>query len=138
MFVYPGVNARSRGAAAEIVRHPKDRRDGLGLGAAPASVHTSRMDAPALVAVRIQVELFGVPRLLVGGATTDAVGATLGELAADLALRAPALAGPVLDAATGWPLDGYAFVVDERFTRDPATPLRPSSTVLLVSSVAGG
>jgi len=90
--------------------------------------------SPAL----IHVELFGVPRLLVGGATADAAGATLGDLATDLALRAPALAGPVLDAATGWPLDGYAFVVDERFTRDPATPLRPGSTVLLVSSVAGG
>ncbi len=96
------------------------------------------MDAPALPAPQIQVELFGVPRLLVGNARADAAGATLGDLAADLAARAPALAGPVLDPATGWPLDGYAFVVDERFTRDPATPLGPGSAVLLVSSVAGG
>ena len=97
------------------------------------------MDASSLPppTIPIPVELFGVPRLLVGAAA-EADGATLGELAADLAARAPALAGPVLDPATGWPLDGYAFVVDERFTRDPATPLGPGSTVLLVSSVAGG
>ena len=100
------------------------------------------MDASTLPATAtaspIPVELFGVPRLLVRSATAEAVGGTLGDLAADLAARAPALAGPVLDPATGWPLDGYAFVVDERFTRDPATPLGPGSTVLLVSSVAGG
>jgi len=96
------------------------------------------MDAPAAVAPVLAVELFGVPRLLLGGARAEAAGATLGDLAADLAARAPALAGPVLDPATGWPRDGYAFVVDERFTRDPATPLGPGSAVLLVASVAGG
>lgn len=96
------------------------------------------MDTSAPPAIPIPVELFGVPRLLVRSATAEAVGGTLGDLAADLAARAPALAGPVLDPATGWPRDGYAFVVDERFTRDPATPLRPGSAVLLVSSVAGG
>jgi hypothetical protein len=67
-----------------------------------------------------------------------ATGATLGELAADLVRRQPLLAGRVLDAGTGWPLDGYSFVVDERFTRDPTLTLRPDSTVLLVASAAGG
>jgi hypothetical protein len=62
----------------------------------------------------------------------------LGELAADLVRRQPVLAGRVLDADTGWPLDGYSFVVDERFTRDRALTLRPDSTVLLVASAAGG
>ena len=51
------------------------------------------------------VELFGVPRLIAGGAVLAAGGATLADLAADLVRRYPMLAGRVLDAATGWPLD---------------------------------
>jgi hypothetical protein len=86
----------------------------------------------------LAVELFGVPRLLAGARTVTASGATLGELAADLARRCPELAGTALDAATGWPLDGYSFVVDERFTRDPALRLGPETTVILVASAAGG
>ena len=84
------------------------------------------------------IELFGVPRLLVGERVVVAAGATLGELAADLVRRQPVLAGRVLDADTGWPLDGYSFVVDERFTRDRTLMLRSHSTVLLVASAAGG
>lgn len=90
--------------------------------------------APPIVAV----ELFGVPRLLHGQATVTVTGATLTDIAHSLKDAAPALAGPVLDQLSGWPLDGYTFVVDERFTRDPATPIAAASTVLLVSSVAGG
>lgn len=86
----------------------------------------------------IQVEVFGVPRLLLGAPRADAAGATLGALSADLAGRCPALAGPVLDPDSGWLLPGYVFVVDGRFTRDPALPVAPASEVLLVSSVAGG
>lgn len=86
----------------------------------------------------IRVELFGVPRLLAGERALPAVGATLAELAADLGRRCPALAGKVLDRETGWLLDGYIFVVDERFTRDATQPLTAGSSVLLVSSVAGG
>jgi hypothetical protein len=44
----------------------------------------------------------------------------------------------VLDARTGWPLDGYSFVVDEQFTRDPDLPLHDGISVLLVASAAGG
>ncbi|HET7091909.1 MAG TPA: MoaD/ThiS family protein [Thermomicrobiales bacterium] len=84
------------------------------------------------------VELFGVPRLLTGVHVVEAAGSTLGALAADLARRAPALAGPVLDADSGWPNAGYCFVVDERFTRDPAFALTAGATVILVASVAGG
>ena len=84
------------------------------------------------------VELFGVPRLLAGERAVLAAGATLGELAADLAQRHPVLAGRVLDAESGWPLDGYSFVVAERFTRDRSHPLHPGTSVLLVASAAGG
>ena len=84
------------------------------------------------------VELFGVPRLLAGRRTLPWTGATLREVAAALATACPALVGPVLDPQTGWLLDGYTFVIDERFTTDPEFRLRPDSTVFLVSSVAGG
>ena len=83
------------------------------------------------------VELFGVPRLL-AGASVRAAGSTLGEIATDLLRAAPVLAGPVLDPDGGWPLRGYAFVVDERFSRDPGRRLEAGASVLLVSSVAGG
>lgn len=86
----------------------------------------------------IEVELFGVPRLLARQEAVVAFGGTLGELGMSLMHACPALAGTVLDGTSGWPLDGYTFVVDERFTRDPRTRLSPDSTVLLVSSVAGG
>lgn len=84
------------------------------------------------------VELFGVPRLLAATPAAEAAGGTLGDLAADLARRCPALAGRVLDAATGWPLPGYSFVVDDRFTRDPHLALGEGTAVLLVASAAGG
>jgi hypothetical protein len=88
--------------------------------------------------ITLTVELFGVPRLLVGERSVIAAGATLSELAADLVRRNPALAGRVLDVASGWPLDGYSFVVAEQFTRDRLRPLREGTSVLLVASAAGG
>jgi molybdopterin converting factor small subunit len=89
-------------------------------------------------AVTLAVELFGVPRLLAGSRAVAASGATLGELATDLVRRQPVFAGRVLDPGTGWPLDGYSFVVDEQFTRERETPLREETTVILVASAAGG
>ena len=86
----------------------------------------------------VDVELFGVPRLLAGGRSLRVAGRTLGEVAAALGVRCPTLVGKVVDGETGWLLDGYTFVVDERFTRDARCPLTPVSSVLLVSSVAGG
>jgi hypothetical protein len=79
-----------------------------------------------------------VPRLLAGSRAVPAAGATLAALAADLLRRQPVFAGRVLDAATGWPLDGYSFVVDDRFTREREMPLGPETTVMLVASAAGG
>jgi hypothetical protein len=96
------------------------------------------VDCPPLAAPTVTVELFGVPRLLLGQGHVAVTGETLAEVARMLLAAAPALAGPVLDPATGWPNAGYTFVIDERFTRDPATPVTAASSVLLVSSVAGG
>ena len=100
--------------------------------------HAQVIPAPPLGAVEVAVELFGVPRLLVGARSVRVAGRTLGEVATALALACPALVGRVLDAERGWLLGGYIFVVEERFTRDPATPLPDGAAVLLVSSVAGG
>ena len=97
-----------------------------------------RGTAGAVAAPAVQVELFGVPRLLAGERALRVAGRTLGEAAADLAERCPPLVGKVLDRETGWLLGGYTFVVDERFTRDAGCPLTTASAVLLVSSVAGG
>lgn len=85
----------------------------------------------------ISVELFGVPRVLVGTGAVVGSGRTLGALAADLAARYPAL-GRAVVGDDGWLVAGYTFVVDERFSRDPATPLRDGTAVLLVASAAGG
>ena len=93
---------------------------------------------PSATLPPLTVELFGVPRLLVGARSITAAGATLADLAADLVQRSPALAGRVLDVVTGWPLDGYSFVVDEQFTRDRSLPLPAGTSVLLVASAAGG
>ena len=88
--------------------------------------------------ITLAVELFGVPRLLVGERAVIAAGATLGDLAADLMARCPVLAGRVLDTRSGWLLDGYSFVVEEQFTRDRSCPLRAGMSLLLVASAAGG
>ena len=102
------------------------------------SPNVSSFTPTPLHPITLRVELFGVPRLLAGERTVRATGKTLGELAADLARRHPALAGRVLDAESGWPLDGYSFVVAERFTRDRSHPMREGISVLLVASAAGG
>lgn len=86
----------------------------------------------------IEVELFGVPRLLAGTSSLRAEGETLADLTAQLGARCPSLIGPVIDRDTGWLLPGYTFVVGERFTTNPTFELDASSTVLLVSSAAGG
>ena len=103
----------------------------------PLSGATPLSEAPPFPP-SVTVELFGVPRLLAEARSVAADGATLAELAADLVQRNPAFAGRVLDARTGWPLDGYSFVVDEQFTRDRHLTLRPGTSVLLVASAAGG
>ncbi len=79
---------------------------------------------------QVRVELFGVPRLLTGEKAVD--------VAAALARTFPGLAGPVIDPSTAWLTEGYTFVIDERFTRDPRLIIAPGSPVLLVSSLAGG
>ncbi len=86
----------------------------------------------------IEVELFGVPRMVVGRRRLRVSGDSLGAVATALGEACPDLIGRVIDAETGWLLNGYTFVVAERFTTDREHSLEPGMTVLLVSSVAGG
>lgn len=86
----------------------------------------------------IEVELFGVPRMVAGCRRLRVSGDSLGAVATALGETCPDLLGRVIDAETGWLLNGYTFVVAERFTTDREYPLAPGMTVLLVSSVAGG
>ena len=97
------------------------------------------MEASASLSVNdVEVELFGVPRLLVGQCSLPVRGQTAGEVVSALGEASPSLVGPVIDAETGWLVDGYTLVVDEVFSRDPHRSLWDASSVLLVSSVAGG
>jgi molybdopterin converting factor small subunit len=86
----------------------------------------------------IEVELFGVPRMVVGHRRLQVCGDSLGAVATALGEACPELLGRVIDAETGWLLSGYTFVVSERFTTDRDQRLESGMTVLLVSSVAGG
>ncbi|MBX5446543.1 thiamine biosynthesis protein ThiS [Sphaerobacter sp.] len=86
----------------------------------------------------VHVELFGVPRLLAGSKAIAVAGETLGALSRALLDACPALAERVIDPRTGWLTEGYIFVVNDRFSRDPAFTVTPGAAVLLVSSVAGG
>ena len=87
---------------------------------------------------QVRVEFFGVPRLLTRKRAVDVAGVTLKDVASSLAGTFPCLAGPVIDPSTGWLVNSYTFVVDERFTRDPGLVIEPGTPVLLVSSLAGG
>jgi molybdopterin converting factor small subunit len=89
-------------------------------------------------AATVEIELFGVPRVVTGQRAISVRAATLGEAARQLALDFPALVGTVIHRDEMWLLNGYTFVVDDCFTRDRHTAIAPESAVLLVSSVAGG
>lgn len=86
----------------------------------------------------VRVELYGLPALLIGQRRIEVAAATLQELVHVLAAQFPQLRGTVIDPQQHWLNRGYTFVVDGRFTRDPATTLRPDSDVLLVAAQAGG
>lgn len=87
--------------------------------------------------MKIEVELFGIPRSRAGVERTTAAGACLGDVLADLGSRFPALAAACIDGRTL--RSGFtANLKGERFTTQPETPLRDGDTVLLMSLDAGG
>ena len=103
------------------------------------------MDTPIPLvdgAERVRIELFGVARLTAGKRILDlphAEAGTLAEAVVALAVRIPALLGPVIDPVTHRLLDGYVLNLNGRdFILDHSRPLAPGDTLLLVASAAGG
>jgi molybdopterin converting factor small subunit len=85
----------------------------------------------------VNVELFGIVRARAGIPATTAVGATLGDLLADLAARYPSLAETCIDGRRLRP--GFtANLGGDRFLTAPETKLADGDTVLLLSLDAGG
>jgi len=85
----------------------------------------------------VRVELYEVARRIAGVAVVEVQAATLGEALSRLAERHPELEGRVVFAGALAPhwrasVDGTVFV------EDPATPLAPGSSVVIVSALAGG
>jgi molybdopterin converting factor small subunit len=85
----------------------------------------------------ITVELFGIPRQRAGVAQTQAEGARLDEVLADLARRFPLLARECF-AEAGLQSGTMANLNGQHFVTDPATALRPGDSLLILSADAGG
>ena len=91
---------------------------------------------------RCEVELFGVARLR---ARTSRVSvevpepATLAQVLSALALRLPALVGPVINTAGDDLTAGHVCNLNGRdFVRDTSRPVEPGDRLLIMSSDAGG
>jgi molybdopterin converting factor small subunit len=88
------------------------------------------------------VELLGTARLAAGERVVELdLGATptLAAVVGALAMRCPALVGPVLDAGRPVLTAGHVFCLNGRdFVADPATPIRPGDRIILLASAAGG
>ncbi|OGR09821.1 MAG: hypothetical protein A3K53_00085 [Deltaproteobacteria bacterium RIFOXYB2_FULL_66_7] len=85
----------------------------------------------------VHVELFGIPQRCAGGDCVAAEGARLGEVLLDLARQFPELAAQCLDRGRLRP--GYlASLNGGPFVTDPAAPICPGDSVLILSADAGG
>ena len=84
----------------------------------------------------MHVEFFGVPRERAGIPAVEVQAETLGQLLEKLAAQVPPLA-EFVDANRLHPLF-VANLNGDCFVSDPATPLRESDHVLILSADAGG
>lgn len=85
----------------------------------------------------ITVEFYGIPRARAGTAAWQTHAATLEELLRAIGQQFPQLEGECV--TDGRLVPGYTANLNaERFVTDPATPLRPGDSVLLLSADAGG
>ncbi len=85
----------------------------------------------------VTVEFYGIPRARAGTAAWQTQAATLEELLRAVGHRFPQLEGECL--MNGRLAPGYtANLNGDRFVLDPATPLAPGDSVLLLSADAGG
>jgi hypothetical protein len=86
----------------------------------------------------VEVELFGMPRVIAGRSLALASGVDLQAILADLVDQIPDLGAHILDSEQQWLNTGYTFVVDGSFTIDPSLAVGTDSQVLLVSRASGG
>jgi hypothetical protein len=86
----------------------------------------------------VEVELFGMPRVVAGRSLALASGVDLRGILTDLVDQIPDLGPHILDSEQQWLNAGYTFVVDGSFTNDPSLAVGTNSQVLLVSRASGG
>jgi hypothetical protein len=87
---------------------------------------------------KINLELFGMPRVAAGKNRIETRGADLRAVLREAVSKAPDLGSCVLDSDGAWLNPGYTFVVDGHFTNDPTHVVSPDSDVLLVARASGG
>ena len=87
--------------------------------------------------MRVEVELFGIPRSRAGVARTTAEGRNLGDILAHLAAKYPQLGETCINGRALRP----GFIVNlgaKQFVSLPETPLAEGESVLIMSLDAGG
>jgi hypothetical protein len=87
---------------------------------------------------RINIELFGTPRVVAGTRRIEVSGEDLGSLFQSACDAAPVLRDHIVNSEGTWLNAGYTFVVDGQFTNDPSQTVDPESDILLVSRASGG
>jgi molybdopterin converting factor small subunit len=93
------------------------------------------------MSARIQIELYGVPRLRAGVGRVSVEASTVCDALDALARACPALAGTVLETREGLRVVHPAYrmsVNAERFVTDPRTALADGDTLLLFAADVGG
>lgn len=85
----------------------------------------------------VHIEFYGIPRQRAGVGTVDVEARTLGDALHALTEQLPNFARACL--ANGRLQPGYlANINGDRFTSDPATPLKEGDAVLILSADVGG
>jgi molybdopterin converting factor small subunit len=85
----------------------------------------------------VRIELFGIARARAGREAVDVDAASLGEAVRALGAACPGLVPEVV--TDGRLADGFvANLNGDAFVDDPALPLRPGDTLLVLGAQAGG
>jgi len=115
---------------------PEDYQSALTMAGTPRPDPVAAGNEPRSPCVH--VELFGVPRLRAGVSRLTVEAASLGEALLALSRACPVLLGSVL-TIEGSLQPAYTLNINgQRFTTDPATPLRDGDSVILLAVDVGG
>lgn len=86
----------------------------------------------------INIELFGMPRIVAGTRRIATTGYDLSEILQGAVAEVPTLREHIVDADGYWLNPGYTFVVDGQFSNDPHQQVSADSDILLVARASGG